>query len=190
MKVECSFLVPVPPAEAWSLLLDVPTLAPCLPGAEITEAIDARRFRGRANVAIGPIQLAFEGDAEITAIDDTAMTARVIARGREKKGRGNATAVVDFSLASDPAGSKVTVVTDLSLVGAIAQYGRAAGLIRDIANQLVGQFARNLEDVIRLAAGEAGLAVPAAGKPIAGLRLIGGAMTAALKRKFARREPT
>jgi uncharacterized protein len=188
MKVECSFLVPVPPAEAWPLLLDIPTIAPCLPGAEITETIDAHHFRGRTHVRIGPVQLAFEGEAKIAEIDNSAMTARVVARGHEKKGRGNASAVVDFSLSPDPAGSKVHVVTDLSLVGTIAQYGRGVGLIRDIADQLVGQFARNLEEAIRMAAGDAGLAVPGAGQPIAGFRLLGGAMGAALKRQFGRRD--
>ena len=184
MRFENSFVVPMPPAEAWALLLDVPTIAPCLPGAEITEMLSPRRFRGRAAVKVGPVQLGFDGEAEIVALDDAAMTARLVAKGREKKGRGNAAATIDFALAADPAGAKVMVVTELHLVGAVAQYGRGVGLMKDIANQLIEQFAQNLQYLIRAAAGEAGAAMPSPGAPISGLGLLGGAIRAAVQRKF------
>ncbi|HEX2654535.1 MAG TPA: SRPBCC family protein [Xanthobacteraceae bacterium] len=185
MKFDNSFVVPIPPAEAWPLLLDVPTIAPCLPGAQITEVLNPRKFKGRASVKIGPVQLNFDGEAEIVDVDDQAMTARVVAKGNEKKGRGNASATASFSLAPDPAGAKITVETELSLVGSIAQYGRGVGLIKDISNQLITQFAKNLESVIRTAAGEAGVEAPVAGKPISGLGLLGGAIKAAVTRKFS-----
>jgi carbon monoxide dehydrogenase subunit G len=184
MKFDNSFVVPIEPAQAWPLLLDVPTIAPCLPGAEITEARSPRQFRGRATVKIGPIGLSFDGEAEIVARDDAAMTARVIAKGTEKKGRGSASANVTFVLAADPAGARVTVVTELNLVGMVAQYGRGAGLMRDIADQLIGQFARNLEDLIRSAARDDGSILPTGSRPASGLGLIGGAIKAAAKRKF------
>jgi uncharacterized protein len=183
MKFDNSFVVAIPPAEAWPLLLDVPVIAPCLPGAEITETLGPRRFRGRAAVKVGPVQLGFDGEAEIVAVDDAAMTARVVARGAEKKGRGNASATVDFTIESDPAGARVMVVSELNLVGAVAQYGRGAGLMKEIANQLIGQFARNLENLIRAAAGEAATA-PVGGTPVSGLGLVGGAIRAAVKRKL------
>jgi uncharacterized protein len=184
MKFENSFVVPIEPAQAWSLLLDVPTIAPCLPGAEITEVRGPREFRGRATVKIGPVQLGFEGEAEIAAVDEAAMTADVIAKGTEKKGRGSASATLKFALAPDPAGARITVATELTLVGMVAQYGRGAGLIRDIADQLIGQFARNLEDLIRSAASDEESIAPLGGKPASGLRLIGGALKAAAKRKL------
>jgi hypothetical protein len=185
MKFDNTFTVPVPPAEAWPLLLDVPTIAPCLPGAEITEVLGERKYRGRAKVKIGPVLLTFNGEAEIVAVDDKAMTAKVVGRGDDEKGRGSASANVDFSLAPDAAGARVNVSTELNLVGSVAQYGRGAGLMNSIANQLVGQFAKNLENVIRAAAGEEGVAAPTA-KPIAGLRLVGGALKEAVARKFGR----
>jgi len=185
MKFDNSFTVPVPPAEAWPLLLDVPTIAPCLPGAEITEVLGERKYRGRAKVRIGPVLLTFNGEAEIVAVDDAGQSARVVARGDDDKGRGSVSATADFALTPEPAGARVTVSTDLNLVGSVAQYGRGAGLMNSIASQLIGQFAKNLEGMIRVAAGEEGVAAPE-GKPIAGFRLVGGALKDAMARKFGR----
>jgi carbon monoxide dehydrogenase subunit G len=183
MKFDNSFTVPIDTAEAWALLLDVPTIAPCMPGAEITQMDGPRKFRGRARVKIGPVALSFAGDAELVMIDEKAKAARLVARGNDTNGRGSASATLDFTLTPDTAGSRVTVTIDLNLVGAVAQYGRGAGLIKDIAGQLIGQFARNLESAIRAAAGEEGIAAPA-GKPISGMRVLGGAFKSAMQRKF------
>ena len=183
MKFDNSFVVPIPPAQAWPLLLDVPAIAPCLPGAEIVEDLGGRRYRGRATIKVGPVQLGFDGEAAIVAADDAAMTARVVAQGHEKKGRGNASAVVDFALAPDPGGARITVATELNLVGAVAQYGRGVSLMRDIADQLIGRFAANLETLVRATAGETAAVAPVAG-PASGLGLIGGAIKAAARRKF------
>lgn len=144
MKIETSFTVPVPPAAAWPLLLDVPRIAPCLPGASLTEDLGERRYKGLATVKVGPVQLQFAGEAQITNVDEAARTARVVAKGADAKGRGNASANVDFNLAPDGDGTRVNVTTDLQLVGAVAQYGRAAGLLKEIANQIVKQFSDNL----------------------------------------------
>lgn len=185
MKIDNSFVVPVPVEQAWPLLLDVPSIAPCLPGAELTEVVGPQHYRGRAVVKVGPVQLTFEGEAQIVDIDEAARTARVVAKGSDKKGRGNAAATVLFALAEDPAGSRVDVSTDLSLVGAVAQYGRGAGLMKAIADQLVGQFAANLGALLRQAAGETGK-LPPAGTPISGLRLVGSAIRGMAKQKFGR----
>lgn len=151
MKIETSFTVPVPPASAWPLLLDVPRIAPCLPGASLTEDLGERRYKGLAAVKVGPVQLQFAGQAQITDVDEAARTARVIAKGADQKGRGNASATVDFALSQEGDGTRVDVVTDLNLVGAVAQYGRASGLLKEIANQIVRQFATNLRQEIERA---------------------------------------
>lgn len=145
MQFDVSFVVPMPPEQAWPLLLDVRRIAPCLPGAELTDVLGDNRYKGRARVKVGPIELSFAGEAELRDIDDQAHTASVVARGAEGKGRGNASATVRFQLSPDAAGTKVVAITDLQLVGAVAQYGRGAGLIKEIANQLTQQFARNLQ---------------------------------------------
>lgn len=145
MQFDVSFVVPMPPEQAWPLLLDVRRIAPCLPGAELTDVLGDNRYKGRARVKVGPIELSFAGEAELRDIDNQAHTASVVARGAEGKGRGNAAATVRFQLSPDAAGTKVVAITDLQLVGAVAQYGRGAGLIKEIANQLTQQFARNLQ---------------------------------------------
>lgn len=148
MKIDVSFTVPVPPQDAWPLLLDVPRIVPCLPGASLTDALGDNRYKGQATVKVGPIQLTFAGEAQILDIDETARTAKVQAKGADAKGRGSASAVAQFSLHPDDQGTRVDVVTDLQLVGAVAQYGRAQGLIKEIATQIVGQFAANLREEI------------------------------------------
>lgn len=185
MRIENSFTVPMPPDEAWAVLLDVPTIAPCLPGAEVTEVIGLDRYKGRALLKVGPVQLAFAGEAEIIDIDEQAKTARVIAKGADQKGRGNASAAVQFSLTEHPEGTRVHVATDLNLVGAVAQYGRGAGLLKAVADQLVGQFANNLAAALGGAEGQA----PAGAKPISGLRLVGGALASMARTKLTRDKP-
>jgi uncharacterized protein len=144
MQIQNSFAVPVEPATAWRLLLDVPRMARCMPGASLTEARDDRSYAGNVVVKLGPVRLAFAGEARITELDEAGRRAKVEAKGSDTKGRGSAQAKLDFALAADGAGTRVDVTTDLQLTGSVAQYGRGAGLIKEVANQLVGEFAGNL----------------------------------------------
>lgn len=152
MQFENSFDVPLPPKEAWKVLLDVPRIAPCLPGAELTETVGPDKYKGRAGVKVGPVNLFFAGEAEIVEKNEQAMSAKVKAKGNDTKGRGNAAATVDFSLAPAGSGTKVLVKTDLNMTGAVAQYGRASGLMKEIAGQIMGQFAANLAQEIQRSA--------------------------------------
>jgi carbon monoxide dehydrogenase subunit G len=145
MEINSSFEVPLPPAEAWKVLMDIPRIAPCMPGAELTGAVDNDTYNGKVSVKLGPVALAFAGQVKFTEIDEPNRKARAKAQGKDSKGRGGANATVDFRLEPLPAGSRVVVKTDLTLSGAVAQYGRASGLIQDVAAQLVGQFAANLK---------------------------------------------
>ncbi len=148
MQFENSFDVPLPPAEAWKVLLDVPRIAPCLPGAELTETLGPDKYKGRAGVKIGPVNLFFAGEAEIVERDDTAHKAKLKGRGNDTKGRGQASAVVDFALVPAGEGTRVNVVTDLNMTGMVAQYGRASGLMKEIAGAILTQFADNLRKEI------------------------------------------
>jgi len=148
MQIETSFAVPAPVDRAWAILTDVPRIVPCMPGAKLTEVVDARTFRGTAGVKIGPMQLSFAGQAQIEEQDAEAHRVRVAARANDTKGRGGAQATLAFVLVPDGAGTRVDIVTDLQLNGAVAQYGRGVGLIKEIANQIVGQFAANLKTQI------------------------------------------
>ena len=148
MQFENTFDVPLPPAEAWKVLLDVPRIAPCLPGAELTETLGPDKYKGRAGVKVGPVHLFFAGEAEILNRDDAARTADVKAKGNDTKGRGQASANVNFALKPEGSGTRVVVKTDLNMTGAVAQYGRASGLMKEIAGAILTQFSDNLRKEI------------------------------------------
>lgn len=145
MLINNSFEVPLPPDQAWKVLMDIPRIAPCMPGAELTDVIDQNTYNGKVAVRLGPVALTFAGTVKFTEKDDTGHKARVNAQGKDAKGRGGAHANVDFGIETAPGGSRVVVKTDLTLSGAVAQYGRASGMIQDVAQQLIGQFANALK---------------------------------------------
>src|SRR6516164_2131885 len=101
MRIENTFFVAAPPAQTWQVLLDVPRIAPCLPGARLTEMLGSDRYKGEAAVKLGPVQLQFGGEAQLSGIDPAARCARLTAKGSDRKGRGSATAVMNFSLAAE-----------------------------------------------------------------------------------------
>ena len=160
MQILNSFAVPVDAATAWRLLLDVPRMARCMPGATLTETREDRSYAGNVVVKLGPVRLAFAGEARITELDEAGRRAKVEAKGSDTKGRGSAQAKLDFVLVPTGGGTRVDVTTDLQLTGSVAQYGRGAGLIKEVANQLVGAFAGNLARDI--AATETPAAIPSA----------------------------
>ncbi len=146
MDIHNSFTVPLGPTETWRVLLDIPRIAPCMPGAKLTAAdAGARRYDGEVQVRLGPVMLTFAGQARIVELAEDGRSARVQADGRDRKGRGGASAEVVFRLAEEaPGQTRVDIDTTLNLTGSIAQYGRGSGMINDLANHLVGQFAANL----------------------------------------------
>jgi carbon monoxide dehydrogenase subunit G len=139
MRLENTFEVPAPPEQAWELLNDVPRVIPCMPGAELTETIDENTWKATMHVKLGPIALQFGTDVTRQALDEAGRVTTLQARARELKGRGGATATIESTLEPAGAGTKVTIVTDLTLQGAVAQYGR--GVVADVSNQLVKRFA-------------------------------------------------
>lgn len=148
MEIKNNFEVPLAPDEAWSLLMDIPRIVPCMPGAELVEMLDDRTFKGTVAVKLGPVALVFKGTAQFEERDDQAHTARALARGADAKGRGGASATVKFNLAPSAAGTRVDVVTDIALSGSVAQYGRGTGIIQGVATQLVNQFAASLRNML------------------------------------------
>ena len=144
MQFSNSFEVPLPPAQAWAFLLDIQRIAPCMPGAELTEVVDESTYKGKVAVRLGPVALSFAGTAKFEDIDQTAHKARVKAQGSDVKGRGGASANVNFALEPVADGTKVVIDTDLNLSGSVAQYGRASGMIQSVAGQIISQFAAAL----------------------------------------------
>ena len=145
MEFDNAFEVPLPPDQAWPVLMDIQRIAPCMPGAQLTEVVDERTYKGNIAVRLGPVALTFAGLVKFEEIDDANRSARVKAQGTDAKGRGGANAAASFRLEPAGAGSKVLVHTDLTLSGAVAQYGRGVGMIQATAAQLMKQFADNLK---------------------------------------------
>jgi uncharacterized protein len=164
MEFDNTFEVPLPPAEAWPVLMDIQRIAPCMPGAQLTEVVDDRTYKGNIAVRLGPVALTFAGLVKFEEIDDANHTARVKAQGTDAKGRGGANAAASFRLEPAGAGSKVVVHTDLTLSGAVAQYGRGVGMIQATAGALMKQFADNLKK--QLAAAPPSAAASAAAAPV------------------------
>jgi carbon monoxide dehydrogenase subunit G len=148
MKIQNSFRVDLPVAGAWTTLLDIPAVVPCMPGAELLAVEDERTYRGQVRVKLGPVAVAFQGRAKLDDVDEAARTVRVKASGTETKGRGSAQADVVFRLKPDGEGTKVDIDTDVNLAGAVAQYGRAQGVIADVAQVVIDTFADNLRKQI------------------------------------------
>src|SRR5712692_7329405 len=200
MEFDNSFEVPLPPAEAWKVLLDIERIAPCMPGAELTEVTGANTYKGRIGVRLGPVALTLAGIVKFEEIDDAKNTARVSAQGTDAKGRGGANAASVFRLEPAGSGSKVLVHTNLTLSGAVAQYGRGVGIIQATATQIMNQFAKRLKDKLvqegAAAAAASSVApspaqsspsiVPAASKPISGLALMAKVVWASIAGLFRR----
>ena len=146
MQFENRFDVPVGVAEAWALLTDIRRIAPCMPGAELTEVVDPRTYKGKLAVKLGPVALSFAGTAQFEQMDEAQHTARVKAQGSDQKGRGGAHADVAFRLVPEGGGARVLINTNVQLSGSVAQYGRGAAMIQDLAQHMIDQFAARLRE--------------------------------------------
>ena len=155
MKLTHSFTVPVPPDEAWTTLLDIESTASCLPGASI-ESISGDDVDGSVSVKVGPIGFTYRGRATFVERDAAQRRITLDARSRDVRGGSTANATVTATL--HPAGAdatKVQVDTDLDITGKPAQFG--SGVITEVGNRIIGQFAERLAEKIseRGAGGEA-----------------------------------
>jgi carbon monoxide dehydrogenase subunit G len=195
VEFDNSFEVPLRPAEAWPLLMDIARIAPCMPGAEVTEVVDATTYKGRIAVRLGPVALAFAGTIAFEELDGVSYKARVKAQGSDAKGRGAANATASFRLEPAGSGSKVLVHTDLALSGAVAQYGRGVGIIQATAAQIMTQFAANLKaqivdrdsPAVQLSPSAPSQPPPAAARPISGFSLMARVIWNAVVRMFTGR---
>jgi carbon monoxide dehydrogenase subunit G len=133
-----TFRIPVPVDEAWTALRDIQRVGPCMPGATI-DSVDGDAFTGGVKVKVGPITMSYKGEASFVDVDEEQHRASIEARGRETRGSGTARATVRAELRGQGGETEVTLVTDLAVTGRPAQFGR--GVMADVGNKLVGQFA-------------------------------------------------
>ncbi len=181
MQIENHFEIPLPPSAAWPILMNVPQTAACFPGAGMIEAVAEDQYNGRVTVKLGPLAMVFAGNLRIENRDNAAHSATIKANWREAKGRGNANTVTRFALQAQGDGTRVTMQSDLQLAGQVAQYGRGAGMIAAISEQLIATFADNLRVRIQLAG--AAEATPRTAAEISGFTLIGKALGSRFKRE-------
>ena len=188
MKLENSFEVPADPAAAWSLLLDMPRVIPCMPGAELTEVVDDSNWKGKMSVKLGPISLSFATDVALVEADEAARRVRLSAKARETRGRGSGQATIESTLSPLEQGTRIDIATDLTLAGALAQYGR--GLVEDVSKELVGRFADCLSSQLTATPEQAEAAAAAPVKPVGGLglglRAVGRSIGRFFRRLFGR----
>ena len=145
MDLHHEFTVNVPVDEAWRTLTDLERIAPCLPGAQLTE-VEGDTYRGQVKVKVGPILAQFKGQASFVSRDDAAHTATLKGEGRDTTGKGNASAMITAALtAVDANSTKCVVDTDLSISGKVAQFGR--GALADVSDKLLAQFVENLNQL-------------------------------------------
>lgn len=196
MLIEDSFTVRTPVDRLWAFIQDVERIAPCMPGAELTEVVDDRTWKGKVHVKFGPVQMAFSGTVVMEERDDAAQRATLSAKGTEQRGKGVANAKVESWL--EPAGDDGTTVhirSDLTITGAAAQLSR--GLLPEVSKLLTKQFADCLEAKLKEQPDEA--PTPAEAEPLLattpkavggfglGLRALGAAIARFVARLFGRR---
>ncbi|MEV4954098.1 MULTISPECIES: SRPBCC family protein [Paenarthrobacter] len=141
MEMTNSFNVPVPPEEAWPVLLDLERIAPMLPGASIT-SVDGEEYEGKAKIKVGPITAEYVGVARFIEVDEKGRRAVIQARAKDARGQGNMTATITARLEPEANGATVIVETELDMTGKIAQFGR--GVINEAATAILGVFAQRL----------------------------------------------
>ena len=196
MEIENEFDVPAPIDHVWTYLLDVEQVAPCMPGAELTEVVDDHTWKGKVNMKLGPVSLAFAGTVTMQERDDQAKRIVLAAKGMEQKGKGAANASVTSWLEQRDGVTNVKMRADIHLTGTVAQLSR--GLLPEVSRKLTQQFAdcllqsmgaaevRATESADLAAAVAAPVEATARPKPIGGIRLGLAAIWAAISRFFRR----
>lgn len=191
MLIDNTFAVPQRVDEVWAFFADIPAVAACLPGAELTDDLGDGRYLGTVGIRMGPVRLRFSGTAAITERDEDAKRLVVDASGADEKGRGQAAMVVTATLYPAGDGTSVAVQQDLQLSGAAAQYGR--GMIGDVSAVLMRDFATNLQHRIEARRrGEDPAAAPrasSAGALTIGLRAMRLALARVARRFFLPYQP-
>jgi carbon monoxide dehydrogenase subunit G len=152
MELSNEFVVPIGVDEAWTLLTDVERIAPCMPGAELQE-VQGDEYRGVVKIKVGPISAQYKGKAMFVEKDEGGHRAVLRAEGRDVRGQGNANATITATLVPEGEGTKVNVVTDLTITGRAAQFGR--GVLADVSTRLLGQFVSCLETKVLAGVGAA-----------------------------------
>ena len=162
MDLEHSFIIPVPPEQAWQALLDVEQVAPCMPGATV-DSVDGEVISGKIKIKVGPVQMTYAGKAHFTEKDEATKTVVLEASGKETRGSGTASATIRSSLQDENGQTRVLVRTTMTVTGRPAQFGR--GVMAEVGGRIIGKFATNLAAQLSGEGTPAASADEAAGTP-------------------------
>ena len=143
MEFENRFSVDAPLDTVWTFLTDVPQVAPCLPGAEITKVIDPEHYEGAMKIKLGPVSMTMRGELEMNA-DEAAHSIQLTARGKDMRGIGSAAGTITASIVPAGNGTDVVISSKVDVTGRVAQFGR--GIMQDVANRQTAQFAACLQE--------------------------------------------
>lgn len=200
MNLEQTFTVAAPIDRVWEALIDVERVAPCLPGAEITQAGEDGTYKGNFTVKLGPTTAAYRGELKMESVDEASRTVTMKASGQDKRGQGGAKATIVSVMREEDGVTAVDTTTDFIITGRLARFGRG-GMIQDISNKLLKDFSACLAQTIESAPAEpatpddpgpSGAPVappppaPPAAKPVSGLALFFSALWSRIKRLFGR----
>ncbi len=187
MKLEHEFEVPASPDQTLELMLDAERVVPCMPGAKLLEVVDERHWKSELGIKLGPVGMQFLADVRMLELDEAAKTVKLGVSARDTRGKGGAEASVDSALSpAGEGGTKVAMATDLRFSGQAAQLGRP-GVVKDVSNKLVGQFAECIKGQLSAVPEERAAAAEEAQepqKPISGMSLAVHALVGAIKRLF------
>ena len=201
MKLQHSFEVTAPLERVWRKLIDVEQVAPCLPGAEVTEAGEDGTYHGTFSVRLGPTTAAYRGQLAMDEVDESAHRVVMRASGQDKRGQGSAKATIVSTMSEQAGVTTIEVETDFTITGRLARFGRG-GMIQDVSTRLLRDFATCLQSSIEGPAPEHGGA-PAPGaqtaepktgtapaapapRPVAGFSVFFGALWDSIRRLFRR----
>ncbi|HYI36446.1 MAG TPA: SRPBCC family protein [Thermoleophilaceae bacterium] len=164
MKLEQTFKVEAPIEKVWEALIDVERVAPCLPGAEITESDESGVYKGNFTVKLGPTTAAYRGELHMESVDEAARTVTMRASGQDKRGQGGAKATIVSVMREDGGATAVDTTTDFTITGRLARFGRG-GMIKDISNKLLKDFSACLAENIEAPAADDGTPAREIGEP-------------------------
>ena len=161
LRFEQSFFVKAPPDRVWAFLTDPYRAAAALPGAAVTEKLDDKTFVGTITVKVGPVKTKYKGKATFERLDVATYTAEIVGSGQDVKGRGGADMHMTSQLAEQDGGTQVSIVSDVTVTGILAQFGR--GMMQEVSDQLFKKFTEKARAELEQEAGTSAEASPPAG---------------------------
>jgi uncharacterized protein len=190
VRIEKNFQVKEPVEEVWTFLSDPRKVVTCVPGAQITEQVDERTYKGAISVKVGPSVSDYRGEVQVVRLDPEAHEIEILGKGQDVRGKGSASMKMTGKLTATPdGGSEVVAVSELSLVGILAQMG--GRMIQEVSNVIFDQFVKNFQQKLLAGRGEGPLngALADRAKPVNAVSMAFSALKSAVKRRDKPQSP-